>query len=163
MGKELSDNDKRILALWKDGVSGSDIAQALGVTKGSIMGRLFRLREMGISTERERSPSSPEAKEPKVKAEKKEKVYRTNRIHFPPAPRRRHGSGISILELKRSSCRYIVGWCEEDLHLYCGKEQEQGSYCGAHARLCYNPNAILKSKRKFSFSYLTGIKDVGAK
>lgn len=163
MGKELSMDDEKLLELWKEGLSGSVLAERFGVSKGAIMGRLFRLRKMGVSTEREGLPSSPEGGNPKVKVAKKPKAYMTNRVDFPPRRERRKGDGISILELKMTSCRYIVGWCEDDLHLYCGKEQEQGSYCVAHAKLCYNPNAFLKSKKRFSFSYAKGIKDVGTK
>lgn len=163
MGKELSMDDEKLLELWKEGLSGSVLAERFGVSKGAIMGRLFRLRKMGVSTEREGLPSSPEGENPKVTVAKKPKVYRTKKVSFPPTRGRRKGDGISILELKMSSCRYIVGWCEEDLHLYCGKDQVQGSYCDAHAKLCYNPNAILRSKRKFSFSYMKGITDVGTK
>jgi GcrA cell cycle regulator len=163
MGKELSDNDKRILALWKDGVSGSDIAQALGVTRASIMGRLFRLRGMGVSTERDRLPSSPEGKEPKVKAEKKQKVYRTKRIYYPTKanPRRKHF--MTIMDLKSDSCRYIVDVCGEEGHLYCGKEQTRGSYCADHAALCYVQGSQEKTGKKFKFSYVTGVKVVSGK
>ena len=43
--------------------------------------------------------------------------------------------GVTILELRLFSCRYIVKQAEEAL--FCGSEIHRVSYCEAHYRLCY--------------------------
>ncbi len=43
--------------------------------------------------------------------------------------------GVTILELRLFSCRYIVKQDEEAL--FCGSEVHRVSYCEAHYRLCY--------------------------
>jgi hypothetical protein len=43
--------------------------------------------------------------------------------------------GVTILELRLFSCRYIVKQTEEAL--FCGSEIHRVSYCEAHYRLCY--------------------------
>ena len=162
MGKELSKKDEKIIALWEKGVSGPEIAESLGITRGSLMGRIFRLRKAGVTIKRDAPPSPPKVKEthePEAKVNNKPKVYRMKRVPFPPKLRR--GSSLTIMELKTTSCRYIVGVCGEEGHLYCGKEQVRGPYCKAHAELCYTPNSEQKRKGKFTFSYKTGIKNVG--
>ena len=44
-------------------------------------------------------------------------------------------NGVTILELRLISCRYIVKQAEEAL--FCGSEIHRVSYCEAHYRLCY--------------------------
>jgi hypothetical protein len=44
--------------------------------------------------------------------------------------------GVTILELRLFSCRYIIKQAEEEV-LFCGSEVHRVSYCEAHYRLCY--------------------------
>jgi len=43
--------------------------------------------------------------------------------------------GVTILELRLFSCRYIIKQTEGVL--FCGSEIHRVSYCEAHYRLCY--------------------------
>ncbi len=46
--------------------------------------------------------------------------------------------GVTILELRFFSCRYIVKQAEEDFGaLFCGVQTFKGSYCKGHHRICY--------------------------
>ncbi len=48
-------------------------------------------------------------------------------------------SGVTILELRFSSCRYVVGQDEDDGTLFCGEVIHRVSYCRTHYRACYRP------------------------
>ena len=54
-------------------------------------------------------------------------------------PKRIRSSGLRIDELRYSSCRYIISLETAVSVRYCGHEKERGSYCAAHADLCYLP------------------------
>lgn len=43
--------------------------------------------------------------------------------------------GITIFELKNTSCRYMIGD-----HKYCGDKAFNRSYCESHYKACYVPN-----------------------
>lgn len=45
--------------------------------------------------------------------------------------------GMTILELRLYSCRYVTG-ADDDLGaLFCGVETFKGSYCETHHKICY--------------------------
>ena len=45
--------------------------------------------------------------------------------------------GVTILELRLYSCRYVTG-ADDDLGaLFCGVETFKGSYCETHHKICY--------------------------
>ena len=45
--------------------------------------------------------------------------------------------GVTILQLRLFSCRYIVGKNEDEDTLFCGQEVHRVSYCARHYRMCY--------------------------
>ena len=47
--------------------------------------------------------------------------------------------GVTILELRFSSCRYIVGHNEDAEAFFCGEAIHRVSYCRTHYRACYRP------------------------
>lgn len=102
----MFDTDK-LVEMWNSGLTATEIGKELGVTKNAIIGRVNRLREKGVGL---RTRSEPEAFMPK--------------------------SNITILELKDTSCRYILN-TDTSSAVYCGKPKEHNAYCKAHAELCY--------------------------
>ena len=46
-------------------------------------------------------------------------------------------SGVSIMDLQRSSCRYPLPRTPKQPQFFCGETIERGSYCETHAFLCY--------------------------
>jgi len=137
----------RILKMWEDGRSSSEIAFELKVTRGTIAGVLNRLREAGRIGYREKKPS--------VKAPKVPKITKTvaNVIRFKPIlpalPEPSIGTkGLPITKLSLRTCRFIVDGEGAVLStFYCGKEVERGSYCEPHAALCYNGRAKILRPR----------------
>lgn len=45
----------------------------------------------------------------------------------------------TIMELTIDSCRYIV---DDTNGLYCGEQRTKGSFCAAHAKLCYRSEKL---------------------
>lgn len=45
--------------------------------------------------------------------------------------------GVTILELRFSSCRYVVGWNEDAEAFFCGEVIHRVSYCKTHYSACY--------------------------
>jgi len=45
--------------------------------------------------------------------------------------------GVTILELRLFSCRYIIGSDENVGAIFCGSQTAKGSYCQTHYSLCY--------------------------
>ena len=46
-------------------------------------------------------------------------------------------SGVTILELRLFSCRYVIG-ADDDLGaIFCGEQTFKGSYCKSHHKICY--------------------------
>jgi hypothetical protein len=47
------------------------------------------------------------------------------------------GEGVTILDLRLSSCRYVTGAHDEVGAIFCGAAVHRVSYCQAHYSLCY--------------------------
>ena len=45
--------------------------------------------------------------------------------------------GITILQLRFTSCRYVIGQNENDEPLFCGEVIHRVSYCRTHYAACY--------------------------
>jgi len=50
MAAKVNEEQEKILKLWKEGLSGSEIAKEIGTTRNAIMGKLYRLRENKVIT-----------------------------------------------------------------------------------------------------------------
>lgn len=103
---------KQIQDLLLNGMSYQKIADKYGVTKNTVIGRMARFK---------RANGSDFAKSKKHKTIKHQVEHPANPI-----------GGISILELKNDSCRFMIGE-----HLYCGQSIARKAYCLEHANRCY--------------------------
>lgn len=133
----VEDNQK-LAELWVSGASQTQIAKEMGVTPGSIAGRISR---MGL---RERTPERP----------KKERKGRAPRVSRPWAERKKYYQNrskpvlqmapepdalrLSLADLPNSGCRYIV--TDDHPMLYCGHVRADGSsYCAHHTAIVWRP------------------------
>jgi len=48
--------------------------------------------------------------------------------------------GVHILELKFTSCRYVVRYSDDSEAFFCGEVIHRVSYCQTHYRICYISN-----------------------
>jgi len=116
-----------IIAMAERGIKCRDIGLKYNRTKNSIIGIINRERiKLGKPPREKRIANKPHAKKPIIIIN--EKVSK---------------AGITIFKLNEKTCRYMIGH-----HKYCGHAVEHKSYCMAHAKECYNLDAIKKHRRK---------------
>jgi GcrA cell cycle regulator len=122
------------LALWNENkLSASQMAGRLGISRGAVLGKAHRL---GLTTHRKVRQAKPRKPLPLT--------YRPLKTLPPvmpimdePAPASPEFLGLSLLELKASSCRYPHG--EAAPFFFCGQPQQDGSsYCPYHHRLTHH-------------------------
>jgi GcrA cell cycle regulator len=125
------------------GLSCSQIAAEIGVTRNAVIGKLNRL---GLS--RPRNVPGREA-EPKREAWRP-RILTQHRIlmKLPPEPPAGEsfipsGHGCSLLELSPGKCRWPMSEPGTDAFRFCGNSQVEGlPYCGGHARMAYKSAAV---------------------
>jgi hypothetical protein len=98
-----------IKILWDKGLTMSQIAKELGVTTGTVAGKINRRREMF-------TPRTPQ----------KYQEYRPI------------GNSRAILALNPNTCRFITN-DDTSKPKYCLAPVKRRSYCEEHAALCYLP------------------------
>ena len=143
--------DAEIIRLRRDGEGCTQIGKRLGKSRNAVIGRFHRL---GLSQHRERSMADytlrtrlekpkPARKEPQPAGEalaamrKRMKARAKTARPAPVEPRR--WSGIPLVALTHSSCRYPVSG-EGAAMMFCGATKaEAGPYCHAHAIVCHSP------------------------
>ena len=143
----IDDLSQKILQMWQEGKSGTEIGKTLGLTRSAVLGRIARMREkenIGYKVSKVFVKTNRVVRTgDKVFPYKRlrEKIEVQQRIvasveHLVPKSK----TLISILDLKHWSCRYIAGDETKPLdRIYCGQEIEIGSYCKDHAAICYRP------------------------
>ncbi len=146
---------------WMDGKSASQIAGLLGngVTRNAVIGKVHRLGLAG----RAKTPSSV-ASRPRRMPPAAHRVAASRLAS--PAPRMMRGATalalapqalseleqpefesvvvpmslrVSIIELKKSMCRWPLGDPATSEFRYCGSPTASGPYCAYHGGLAYQP------------------------
>jgi len=147
------------------GMSRSEIANKLGVTRNSIVGRVYRMKKTGqLPNFEDNEPGRPTNKQ---RMERKKSDKRRKR----PAPSKRfnieapadwtptpvavkssdHKVGLYLLELERlSDCRFPVGR-HQDQHTFCGNpgHSPKRPYCEAHKPMVWIKPTGQRPKQKF--------------
>jgi len=150
----------KLVAMWRAGATGTEIAKALGTTRNAVIGKIFRLRNRGVDLSRAVTAAPPKPlKPPKPeKPAKKEKPAAPKAVWPPPlsaeekaaliaerkaqVARERRARGIKFADLGARDCRYIINAGRPADYLFCGDIREPGKpYCKEHAELCYRPDS----------------------
>jgi hypothetical protein len=142
----ISSRDKdKIIKMWEDGLSGTQIGEKLGFTRNVIIGIISRLRHKGhVFNRDEKQIREKRLEEEKKNGGVKNQPFRakkklsdqTIKLEIPEMPVR--SGGIDLIDLKRTSCRFIISG-EDTVVRYCGEEQARGAYCAEHYKICYYP------------------------
>ena len=119
------------------GKSGSEIGEALGRPRNSVVGRCNRqgikLRGRKIANKGGRPRKAIAQPKPLVQPSAPIAVPQPRAPAQPESPRM-----ITFMQLTRSSCRFPFGDPKRDMR-YCGLSQHGDSpYCEAHQALAYN-------------------------
>jgi hypothetical protein len=151
--RELSPRDKLVLDLWNKGLTGLQIGVKIGATRSAILGLINRLRKAGYVEYRAKNPR------PKKEAPQKPKTARQKKLDqfelllaavppiVVPEPIQEPCKPLTIMQLTRRSCRYVLNDGKPSSFLFCGKTTDRGSYCEEHHKICFT--VIQKSSKPF--------------
>jgi len=132
-----------IIKLWNDGLTATQIGDQFKTTRSSILGKIGRLRAKGVLLERRSSSTGRGSVKPRAKEQTDQlqfevffdQVLPVNPIPKPVVPVFLSW-GVSLFELKRTECHYIIGR-KDDTHMYCGAQSLRRSMCKEHHARCY--------------------------
>ena len=116
-------DENKLIKLWEKGLSGKEIALELGTTRSAVLGKIHRLREKYPISRRVNTSKM----EPTMVAKQSD----------PPIEVFENHTFLTLFDLKRTSCRYIIHMDSPDGALYCGEVIDRGAYCKEHADRCY--------------------------
>jgi GcrA cell cycle regulator len=168
---------EKLRELWSSGLSASQCAAELGggITRNAAIAKVHRLgiaerskgRQGGVkSTKTKTKAASP------PRAPTPAPAVPTPTFVAPPAPALRlapieqafakeapsappPGPGVTLIELRLSSCRFPIGDPRDESFRFCGAPREtmdeHRMYCPAHAAVCYRPQPPRKPKPKEGF------------
>jgi GcrA cell cycle regulator len=130
------------------GLTCSQIAGEIGVTRNAVIGKMNRL---GISRPRSLAAPAPERQRGawRPKSDNVTRLFSQHRIlmRLPSAPpvapeTIRNGRGCSLLELGTGSCRWPINEPGSADFCFCGHPQVEGlPYCVGHARIAYKSSS----------------------
>lgn len=159
--KELTDRDKRMIKLWNEGFTGQMMAEYFGQTRNAILGRLMRLRDAGHDIPL-KGPSIPHKKKQarpmtykpsEGRVVLKKVISEVERLNRKATKDQEMADALDRLKnkdyckdtrvrihgLQSHHCRYVIDNQVPARSWFCGHPKEKGSYCAAHAALCYMP------------------------
>jgi GcrA cell cycle regulator len=140
---------------FHDGLSCSQIAREMGVTRNAVIGKMNRLRlsrprpVFVERVERERAARPVQANAPRAWRPKRSPLNIHTQHEMLKAafaePRAEdipihNGCGCTLLELGQGSCRWPINNPGAKDFCFCGNEPVKGlPYCPGHARIAYRP------------------------
>jgi hypothetical protein len=123
-------NIDKLKMMWAAGCTASTIAEALGTTKNSVIGKKTRLGFVRAGQPQPQPPPPPIVKAP-IKRKKRsfKVVYKRG-----PQPK-------PLISLKARECRYPINQAKPgELHLFCAKPTEiDKGYCKKHHATVWRP------------------------
>jgi GcrA cell cycle regulator len=151
--------------LRSEGLSASQIAAELGVTRSAVLGKCHRLGLARKASTKVSSPRSQQASRPLDPPATAEPAMEpgpkplTNTARHQPAEQPRELSrpveagslgpkGLTIMELREGTCRWPLGDPTTPEFRYCGGGAVLGlPYCAHHAQIAYQPSVERKRLR----------------
>lgn len=149
---------EQLKMLWADGLSASQIAKQLGITRNAVIGKVHRLKLPGRISPIPHTPRVPRRKGAQSEYNKLHAVLR-RKVGAQEARRMvseqierdsRHirtftcdqdiplAQRCQLLDFTRNTCRWPVGNPQDADFFFCGGASHGETYCAAHSRLAYN-------------------------
>ena len=132
--------EKKIIAMWASGMSGTDIGLRLSMTRHRVLGMIYRLRQRGVRVER-----APGVKEmhPRQRAEVRAPRPPSKPVKKVEAPKPLPPREPILLEqLTSTTCRWPYGDVKEESGVrYCGAQ------CSSEATYCAEHHSLSRTKR----------------
>lgn len=154
----MDDIKQTIKDLWLKGLTATQIGIELGATRGSVIGKIFRMREAGEigiresdarmhnirketkKLEKERlltlfdvMRESPLEKEEKAAPEPEETIL----VLALPTVENVKYRPVKFDKLVPKMCRYVLNDGDPKDFLFCGQPKNGRAYCKEHEALCY--------------------------
>ena len=148
---------------FQAGLSCSQIAREIGVTRNAVIGKMNRLGlsrpkdVIGRQLEQMRAARPARPKTPRTGRPKRPlNIFARHEMligAFPgPQPRAEdvtiyNGRGCTLLELSQGKCRWPISNPGAEDFCFCGNEPVKGlPYCLGHARIAYRPAGIAAAR-----------------
>ncbi|MDA9422673.1 MULTISPECIES: GcrA family cell cycle regulator [Bradyrhizobium] len=144
--------DERIELLkrhFEAGLSCSEIAADIGVSRNAVIGKLSRLNLTRGRTVEDRAFAPPRAPRavPRLQYEMLATIYGETDASAAAAPID-ETNRCSLLELAENRCRWPISTPGEDDFCFCGNTAPDGQpYCAGHSRLAYRPHTRARAMR----------------
>lgn len=134
-------SDDKIVAvinLWNEGKSSNDIAKIFHVTRGTIVGVIYRARQRGLDV-KQKAPSKPKALPPKEEVP---------RVEAKPKRKKMEVLGAKVMlkvvseleptiyNLRKGQCKYPTHFSADNEQLFCAAPTER-VYCDKHHNICH--------------------------
>lgn len=128
--------------LWDEGLTASEIAKKIGVSKNSIVGKVHRLCLKA-------RPSPIKKKDEEFDSVAEEQVFEDEMAEFdseewvqeeikPAAKKCVKKERVKLMELDGHTCRWPIGDPRDDDFCFCGKRVKIGqTYCEEHSAIAY--------------------------
>lgn len=139
----------KLRVLWTQGLSATEIAKQLGVTRCAVLGKVHRLnlplRAMATGGSNAHRSRRAKAAAQRAAAEVKALGRVVPPVSLPIDRSRETGAArgphnIAFKDRSEFSCLMFVGGESHDTGLICGREREDGkAYCNLCCKLCYLP------------------------
>ena len=143
------DLKKKIVKLYKEGLSYSEIGKKLGGNRNQIAGLVNRIRAAGLIKEVRGKPVAKKPKPQRAPEPKPVLVEDDFDPFFVESTNGEFGKRISILDLQPRQCKYPVH-SQGSFHLFCGETDTGDSrYCQMHKDICIVPAKIAPKKHGF--------------
>jgi hypothetical protein len=151
--------DDQLAALWQSGSTLTEIGRMAGKGRGSVGGRIFRLRRGGDQRFSPRAsgpkpkPTEPRAVKPNLRPAPKPIVV-AMLVAEPIIVEAVPAGGVTLLELTPSSCRFPTRELAPRTLLYCGRQVAAPSspWCPMHAKIVWGGSRLSVSASAFSAS-----------
>jgi len=126
--------------LWNDGKSAGEIAKLFKVSRGTVVGVIYRARMRGLDV-KQKGPTKPGL----VRVEAKPKETKVEIVKEPVVLTVAPQKELTVYRLQPGQCKYPTHFSADNEQLFCGKATEK-SYCPEHHKLCHTYREPLKIK-----------------
>ena len=137
---------EELKSLWQTGLTTSEIAKKLGVSKNSIVGKVHRLSLSGRPSPIRKKEETKKTKPIKIKrAEKKadpepieNEVMEEKALPEKPLKEEKKSDIVRLTDLDNHTCRWPLGDPKDENFHFCGKKTRTGqTYCDEHSAIAY--------------------------
>lgn len=158
----MNEREQKIYDLWQQNFSTAMIAKMMNISKNSVCGIVFRLRERGIAIPKRSSHPTglitirpPKPVEEKKSCSKREgyglrfarlfdrAIATDSMVEVPKNQNvKKMGKNVRFWNLTAQSCRYVINDGRPEQFIFCGAPKERGAYCEEHAKICFMPPKV---------------------